>query len=146
MSYAVHGDVQARIPYRTIGASSKPSQSDVTTWLAEAQAMLDGALAGAGLPAPYTDSAAVLQLKSWVCDYAEGLVRKAYAAAGGAGDNDDGKDLLEKFEARLKDIAARPAVYERMLSPASTASTTTQVRASNADGALEPEFTRGMSW
>lgn len=143
MSYAVFADIAARIPYRTIGASTKPSQSDVTTWLAEAEAMLNGALLGAGLPAPYSDASAVLILKSWVCDYAEGYVRKAYAAAGGDGSNDDGKDLLEKFAQRLTDIAMQPAVYDRMLTPGSSASSTTQVRASNMDGALEPTFTRG---
>lgn len=143
MSYASIGDITARNPYRAIGASTKPSQSEVEAWISQAEAMLNGALAGAGMTTPYTDSAAVLILRNWVASYVEGLVRMAYAASGGDGANDDGKDLVKAFLDRLDDIAVNAARYDRMLTPSSTADTTTGVRASNLDGALEPEFTRG---
>lgn len=151
MAYATYSDVQARVPYRTIGAATKPTDTQVTAWITESEAMLNGVLAAADLPAPYSSTAAVNILKSWVCDRAEGLVRQAYASAGGDGTNEDGKDLVLKFDKLLEDILKRPAIYGAMLAGGDAPATSVKVRAyvtDNADGLsisngdFAPTFTR----
>jgi hypothetical protein len=144
-SYASVTDIQARLPDR-LDATSKPSLASVGGWIQEAEAMLNGALAGEGLPAPYTDASAVLILRTWVCEYVEGRVRMAQAALGGDGSNDDGKDLVDKFFARLQDIGRNASSYGGMLAAGSAPSASVRVRASNADGELEPEFDRDQVW
>lgn len=151
MAYATYSDVQARIPYRTISATSKPTSTQVTAWITETEAMLDGVLVAADLPAPYSSTAAVNILKSWVCDRAEGLVRQAYASAAGDGTNDDGKDLIAKFDKLLEDILRRPTLYGAMLASGDAPSSSVKLRAyqtdnddgaSISDGDFDPTFTR----
>jgi hypothetical protein len=108
-SYAALSDVRGRLPGRTISATSKPSQTDVDTWITEGEALLDGVLASIGLSVPVTSPArAVIILKAWTLLYAEGHTRMAFASAGGDGANADGKDLVEQFEAKINWILAHP--------------------------------------
>lgn len=135
-TYASYSDVAARLPYRTIGASSKPTSTQVEQWITEAEAMLTGALARAGISYPVTGGGAEI-MKSWAADFAEGRTRQAYAAAGGDGGNDDGKDLIEAFRDLVRvQIPGDPPGFEAMLWTASS-STTRRLRGhvlDNADG------------
>ncbi len=119
--YTDFGMVAGRIPYRAISASSKPSISDVQTWIDGADAMVAGTLARAGITAPTGGTTGGLILGELIGDYAEGHVRMAYAAAGGDGRNDDGKDLIEGFKATLKEILSDPSGWAAALSPAAAA-------------------------
>jgi len=114
MAWATLADIQARLPGRTINETSKPSSANVTGWIGEAEATLKGVLAAVGLPTNYTGDAALI-LKVWVCDFAEGHTRQSYASAGGAADNADGKDMIERWEKRLDDICASPSKYGAIL-------------------------------
>ena len=113
-TYATTSDVQARIPYRTIGASTKPSSTQVQDWLDTGQQLLDGALLAGELPAPYATAHAMGILKTWLVSYVEGRVRMAYAAAGGDGNNDDGKDLVQAFMG-TSEGAAQPGLLEKIM-------------------------------
>lgn len=151
--YADFLDVQARIPYREIGATTLPSQVNVDEWIDEAEAMLNGVLAAAGLSSPYTTTNAKNILRSWVVDYAEGMVRQAYASAGGDGANDDGKDKIERFEKRLNDILASPSQYGAMLGGGDAPESSRGVRGhvlDNSDGKsvsdYAPVFERGQTY
>lgn len=123
MPYADLDAVRARLPWRTINATSRPSQTTVQAWLDEAEAQINGALAAGGLPAPYADSSpAGLQLRIWVADYAEARVKNAYNADG---ERDfvtgEGDEQLAQFKERIDDMLARPAVYGAMLGTTPTA-------------------------
>lgn len=146
MAYAVIGDISARLPGRTFSATSKPTTSQVEGWIAETEAALDGALAGAGMSVPFTDASAVLILKSWVGECVEGRVRMAHASLGGDASNEDGKDMVERFFSRLDDIDAHASRYSAMLSAGAASTATVKVRGSNADGLIEPIFTRDEAW
>ena len=143
MSYAVIGDIQARLPGRPISATSKPTQAQIETWITDAENQLNGALAAEGLPAPYTAATAVSQLKAWVCEYVEGLVRQAHASGSGDGNNVDGAKLIEHWFGRLDDISRNPSKWGGRLAAGAVAAESCHVRGANADGALEPEFERG---
>jgi hypothetical protein len=140
VSYAVIGDIKSRLPNRLISASSKPTQAEIEAWIAEAQAMLDGTLASClGASVPYTDANAILQLKAWICEYAEGHTRMAHASTSGSGANDDGKDLVEHFYGRLSDIQKNPSVYGARLASGSAPANACRVRrtASTVDPIFE---------
>lgn len=123
MPYADLEAVRGRLPWRTINTTSRPSQARVQSWLDEAQALLNGALAAGGLPAPYADgSSAATQLGVWVVDYVEARVKNAYGADG---ERDfvtgEGDEAIAAFNDRLDDILKRPAVYGAMLGTVSAA-------------------------
>ena len=112
MAYATTAtDVQARLPGFTLSTTTKPSSTQATQWLVEADAFINVALAAAGLTSPATAANLLELFKSAATDYAEGHVRMALAAAGGDGGNDDGKDLIAGFKALVADIRANPAAY-----------------------------------
>ena len=104
MAYATTSDVQARFTAFTLSTGTKPTLAQVAQWLVEADAMLNGALSEAGLTSPNTNANGLEILKSLACDYAEGHLRVAMAAAGGDGTNDDGQRMLDHFYEWLKGI------------------------------------------
>jgi hypothetical protein len=147
VAYASTSDVQARVPHPTLTTTTKPSTTQVAQWLVEADAMLNGAAATAGLTTPVTGDGAEI-LKSWASDYGEGHVRTALAAAGNDGTNDSGKDLLEQFRKNLESL--RLGEFNQMLA-SGAASGSARVRSyplNNQDGVtvesdgIVPEFTR----
>ena len=141
-TYANAVDVQTRVPYRTFGQATKPSAADVDGWIGFAEAKLVNTLRSVGLPASYTGEAATV-LKEVVVDYAEGRVRRAYAGAGGDGTNQDGKDLLDGFEAVLKDIREAPAYWGGVLGSGNTPDSARRLRShvlDNTDDKLPADF------
>ena len=146
-TYASYADVQARIPGRSISATTKPSSTQVDAWVEEAEAMILGSLGAAGITAPassLTNPGKIV--RAWVCDYAEGMTRMAYASAGGDGANQDGKDLRESFRALTVNIRRSPQDYGAMLSAGSIGTEKSFCRGANvdttADDYLAPEFER----
>jgi hypothetical protein len=150
MAYAVLNDVQARIPARTLSATSKPSATNVEDWIAEADAMLCGSLAAGDIPLPDAGTAGATIMRAWECDYAEGRARMAYASAGGDGSNNDGKDLVESFKTLTVNIRRHPSDYGAMLAGGDAPEGSTKCRGSNADTSADdyiaPEFERGEVW
>lgn len=115
-TYVSTSHLEARIPYRTVSGSTSPSTTQVDYWIDEAEALIHGALSAVGLDGPFSDADQVKILRSWCLDYVEGRFRMAYAAAGGDGRNDDGKDLVERFEDRLSWIRSNGSSAQAMLS------------------------------
>ena len=142
-TYAQVADVVARAGARKVDASTRPSTGDVQSWLDEGEALLNGALQSAGLPAPYTDPDAVLRLRAWLCEYGLGMLERSQAL--GRGDA-PASDLVTKFYGRLDDITANPGRYGAMLGAGAPPANTSRLRASNLDGAIAPEFRRGKVW
>jgi hypothetical protein len=139
LAYALYSDVTRRIPGRPLTGTSSPSTSDLTQWIAEAEAMLEGSLVAGGVSIPITAASGIQIIKSWACDYAEGRARMALAAGAGDGANDDGKDLIDRFEKRLEDISKNPAGAEAMLTGGGTSDTARRVRCyqlDNKDGVV----------
>jgi len=114
-TYASTANVQSRVPGRTIGASTEPSTTEVSTWIDEAEADLTTALKAAQCNTPIDDADALEVMRKWVCLYAVGMTKKAWAS-GAADGNDDGEAELAQFEALLRDINADPAFYVAKLS------------------------------
>jgi hypothetical protein len=150
MTFAALSDVQARLSGRTISATSKPSSTQVETWIAEAEAMLLGSLGAAEIPQPEVGSNGARILCVWECDFAEGHTRMAYASAGGDGSNDDGKDLVESFRQLTLNIRRYPSDYGAMLASGDAPEGTSKCRGSNtdttADDYIAPEFARAEVW
>jgi hypothetical protein len=154
-TYATSGDVQARVPYRDITATSKPSSDDVSGWINEAEAMLTAALRSSGISVPITAAEGLLLMRSWVLDYPIALVKMAYASAGGDGANEDGQAEMKRFEERIAAIESDPARHEAMLTGSSSSDSTRRIRGhvlDNADdktidnGDFAPEFEKGADW
>lgn len=148
-TYAAESDVQARIPSRTISASTKPSSTDVALYITDAESRLTGALKAGQIATPITDSDGVEIMTGWVATYAEGRCRMAWAAGAGDGDNDDGKDMVQWFvEVLIPDIINNPSTYEAMLT-GGAATSSSRVRSYTldnnddktiADGDFDPQF------
>ena len=145
------GDIRGRVPYRTIDANTTPSAANVKEWLDEAEAMINGALQAAEIaPVPITSDIGVKILKKLTVDYAEGRTRKAFAASGGDGSNEDGQVLCDAFEEAIESIIKNPAIWDAKLNGSATASTRRMLgtptddvdgRATDSDG-FKPRFTK----
>jgi hypothetical protein len=143
VSYAVIGDITARLPTRPISASSKPTQAQIEAWILDATYQIDGALAAEGLPAPYTAAGAVSQIKAWICEYVEGLVRQAHASGDGDGSNDDGEKLIEHWFARLDDISRNPSKWGGRLAAGAVSAQSCHVRSTASTDVRDPDFEMG---
>lgn len=121
--YAQVESVRARLPYRTLDASSDPSQTQVEEWILEAEANVNGMLTAIGVSSPCTDSTGRKILAGKAASYAEGRVRMAFAAAGGDGDNEDGRFLIEEFNEFLQDMNDNSAKWIAMLGGGGSAGT-----------------------
>jgi len=147
-TYADADDVRARVPHRTISATSKPTSTQVEGYITTGEAMLLSALGASdcGLPEATDDGGVIIG--SWITGYAEGRLRMAYAATDADGDNDDGKDLITKFEDLIKDIKNNGSWYDAYLNGAA-GSESRQMRSyvldndddkTIDDGDFDPEF------
>lgn len=143
--YAQTADVRRRLPYRTIDATTAPALDDVDRWILEGEALLEGALIAAGIATPLTLARGLRQALVWVSDYAEGRYRRALAASGGDGSNEDGADLLRTFAERLTDIEANPARYSAMLlgSGVEVKAEASRTRGTASADRTDPVFTKG---
>tara|TARA_Y100000588_G_scaffold392853_2_gene506364 strand:- start:2622 stop:3074 length:453 start_codon:yes stop_codon:yes gene_type:complete len=118
--FAKLADLQARLPSRKITSKSAPSSVDCENWIEEAEVLLTSALSSAGVKSITPNSSTAPVLRAWVCDYAESRVLQSYASAGGT-ESTVGKDLLEKFNARLDDIVANATRYSMFFGSAENA-------------------------
>lgn len=120
--YATSADLLPRIGDRPLTSTTRPSTQQVNAWIEEAEAALEGALRAGGISIPISDARGRTQLRAWVLDYAEGHYRSSNAAAGGDSNNDDGVDLLVKFDTLITAILDNPARYGAMLEVGGNAS------------------------
>lgn len=144
--YATYTDVQPRVAGRTIGASSKPTATEVTAWCTAAENMLIGALRAAGVSIPDTGSDGAAIMTEWIAGYGEGRVRLAWDATTRSG---DGEAQITEFRELLTDIRENPAHYDAMLNAGVSGTESQRVRAyvlSNdddktiSDGDFDPVF------
>ncbi len=136
--YAKSADVEARVPYRpALTSDSDPSVEMVDQWIKEAEAKMNGRLRSVGIGLPITDTDGVEILRMWITDYAEGRLRKSYAAAGGDADNEDGQELIDRFDETLNTIANDWAGTAAMLNAGGASDSNRVIRGNvldNADG------------
>ena len=154
-TYVSTAQVAARLPYRTIDGSSKPSSSQVSEWIDEAEALIHAALNAIEVTTPITGTDGVKVLRSIVLNYAVGHTRLAYAAAGGDADNDAGADEVERFNDQVSDFFANPTRWASMLNAGSASSNQRHLRGYTVDnddnksvdnGDFSPSFTRSESF
>ena len=135
MVYATLDNLRARQPHRTIDANSKPTATEVQTWLDEGEAILNAELKAGELPAPYSDAEAVKVLRVVVLNYSEGRLRQAYATSGGDYTNTDGLDQLEAFHKSIDDIRAHPVRWGSVLGAGSAPGSARRIRSYATDNA-----------
>lgn len=149
--YADSADLQPRMPFREIGASTKPTATEVDLWITEAEGKLHGALKAAQIGTPITDSDGIHIMASWVLSYAEGRVLIAYGSTGSEDERRAGQELVDKFEALIKEIKVDPALYSGMLEGGTADAATVRIRShvthhpdgqTVAAGDFDPQFTR----
>jgi hypothetical protein len=135
-------EASARIPgSRDLTADTKPTSADATDWILEAEAKINNVLRFIGVGVvPLTSADLVAELKAWSLDYAEGRVRRAYAAAGGAPGFDDGNDLLEAFNAWIAAIRSDPQDALLYFSGGSLGSDDAAVRSTSTANVNAPTF------
>lgn len=155
-NWCVLGDVQDRLSYKTIDATSVPNDTRTIAWLNEAEAFIRTALASSGLPTTFTNpSDPQMLLGKWAVDYGEGRVRCAWAAANGDSSNLDGQNLIQEFSDRIDDINSKPSFYSELLTGAGAPQRGTYLQAyttrnldgkSIANGDFLPTITRNETF
>ena len=143
--YTSSSDVQARVPGRTISATTKPTTTQVEQWLLEGEARLLGALYTGGITAPAASTTGAEIMRGWATDYAESLLRMAWASTAGDAPK-DGEAQRERFDKLIDSIFEKPAQYQAMLNSGSSSSDTIYMRGANTDTSdddyIEEEFER----
>lgn len=131
-------EIQPRAGNRAITSTSKPSTTEVSDWIDEAEAEILGALAASSIPTSYASGTRGFRiLRGWVGGYVAGLVRVSWAASAGDGGNQDGQRELDDWKARLRMIADDPSRVSAMLSEAgSPASNTSSLASHVTDSSL----------
>jgi len=152
VTYASTDDITTgRLPGRSLSGSSKPNTTQIAQWITEAESMLHGRLAQAGVSTPITDSDGIEIMKAWACDYATGQTLMALSSGADDQTHTTGKELIDSFKAILAEIPTDPSGFESMLSGGSTSESTRRVRSypvdnsdgkSISDGDFDPTFTR----
>lgn len=108
MAYGSTGGVSALLPaVGTLGASSTPTSTQVSTWLTEASAIIDRHVTGAGFAVPVTSGATLYsELGALANLYAAAQAVMARSVDNLSGEPEDRATMwLERFYAQLKDIA-----------------------------------------
>lgn len=157
MAYAVIADLQARLPGITFGAGTKPTSTQVSTWITDAEGMLNAALSGAQITQPVTNANGILVCKGLVLDYAEGRTRLALDSTISDDANSLGATLVRDFKALLLELTKPEgnAVWAAILGGGGAGGSTRTVRShvtdnpdgdSIADGDFDPEFTKDEAW
>jgi hypothetical protein len=147
--YTTAAGVQARVPGRTIGASTKPTTTEVETWLYEGEAYLKGALSAGGIDAPTAGTDGGKLMTTWATDFAEARVRMSWASTAGD-ENKDGQSILDRFDKIITDIYENPGRYQAMLNAGAANTDTVYVRGANtdstADDYVDVEFERDREY
>ena len=108
MAYGTTAGATALVPTLTISTNSKPTTAQVTAWLAEADAIIDRTVAGAGYAIPiasgttlYTELAGLSNL------YAAAYVLRAVGVDTATGVEEDRSEIwLRSFHDRLQSLSA----------------------------------------
>lgn len=125
MAYGDHTDVAARHPRgapNAFSASSKPTDAQVTTWLDEVSAWIDGRIKAAGYDAATVSAGGLLILRKAVTEYVAGLVER-YWGGEDAETGEDAGDRKRPLRDLIHDLRERPAdvAVELGLSPLANA-------------------------
>lgn len=142
MSYCSITDVQGLLAQRVFSASTKPTTTQVNTFISDVSSVIDTALQGRGLATPVTTPADfVTYLKQVNAMGAAALAEQAmYPEAGGIGSTPNSKRLWDMYQAALK------ALKEDAL-PVSVSETLPGGYATEcAEGENDPVFTKGMEF
>ena len=128
-TYCTTAHLNARLPFTTFDTTTEPSTTEIDYWIDEGEALVIGALQAGGNAGSYATTPAILQIRSWVMDYVEGMTRRAYAQSSADGSTDDGEEPLRRFHNRLDWILANPSLAGAMLGAGAGASAATHVHA-----------------
>lgn len=157
-NYGSTAGVQGRVPARTIGASTAPTTTQITTLIDQVEALLDAKLAAIGLTTPVTGTNPVAILAFAVNGKVASLAYLGKLTVDDEGGG--GEPLLDKLTAEwdelMSEIKAAPSTVAAMLgqSYGSTAGSS-QLRSyitDNSDGLsassgdFDPVVSRKKAW
>jgi hypothetical protein len=106
MSYCAIADVQGLLAQRVFGASTKPTTTQVNTFISDVSSVIDTVLQARGLTTPVTTPTDfVTHLKQVNAIGAAAHAEQAmYPEAGGVGSTPNSKRLWEMYQAELKSL------------------------------------------
>lgn len=110
-AYAKLSDVAARLPNRAFTTTSKPTAAQVTNWLTETEAEVNGELAAGGIGVPVTSSRGVEYLRGKVVERVCAMIERAYVSGTDLETDDVAEEKFEVYERFLERIRKFP---ERM--------------------------------
>jgi hypothetical protein len=142
MAYCLIADVSGLLAQRTFSATTKPTITQVNTFISDIAAEIDTALLSRGLTAPATTPTDfVTHLKQVNAMGAAALAEQAmFPEAGGMGSTPNSKRLWEMYQAALKALKADPL-------PSSMDSALPGGYATEcAEGDNDPVFTKDMEF
>lgn len=122
--YAVVADVAARLSGRVIDATTSPSDTNVSDWIDQTEALVIGELKAAGFAIGTLAGEPAEILKDKIVVRVVGITERAYSS-GTDFEGDVGSDLIEEFEEFLILIRNDPARIALMLDLSNATSTST---------------------
>lgn len=159
-TYAQVSDVQALLAGRTIGTTTAPTTTQVSTWIDQAEARANRELTASGLDTiPVTDATAIKLLTDPVASFVAARVLSAKRSQEDMPlDQARIAELVKVWDDWVADVRANGPRWAEMLSQSfSDTPGKSQLRAyqtdraaaddkSIADGDFDPKFTRDMDW
>lgn len=155
-NYGTVAAVLARFPGRSITASTLPATATVESWIAEAEAEIDGVLAGAGFSVPVATTRGVSLLKAKVVSYVAARWKDGIAAGTDFEEDEGAARDMKEFRDFIETIATDPVRAARMLnlavgssggpSPLRSYPTDNTDDESADDGDFDPVFTKSTKW
>ena len=113
--YGLHADVAARLPRGAPGggvfsATSRPTDTQVTTWLTEVSARIEGKIRAAGYDPSTVSAGGLLILTEAVTEYVAGLVERYWAGEDSWAESASERkrilaDLIERLVREPDDVA-----------------------------------------
>ncbi len=156
-TYASSSDLQARLPWVTFGTTTKPSTTQIDSWITEAEGVLTAALKAAQVTTPVTEANGVQLAKSIVLDFVEGRTRIALSSGGDSDSGQIGVQMIGDFRTLVYKIAegSNASLWGAMMAGGNAGDAPCAVRGhviNNADdetienGDFDPEFEKGEVW
>ena len=115
MAYAIAADVQARLAGRTISATSKPNTDQVTAWIAETEAELNGELRAARFTVPVGGTDPLLVAKAKVVSRVCARILEAYSAGADFDEDDLARGLNAEWNDFIEAIRSNPGRIGELL-------------------------------
>lgn len=150
MPYATPANVASRLGGRSIGASTAPTSDEVTAWIAEHEAELDGHLSAAGFTVPVSGASPLVIVRSKITAKVASRVLDTYGAGTDMEESDLAPRLQKEWDDFIALISERPGTIGALIGQSISSSSNrgnfrSHVKGNSrglsvGDGDFDPEF------